>query len=105
MAKQRKVLPARRPRNAEASLLLRSAESLGRVIGTLQRQLDGNTRRPRTETSDRQERSAANNGSSGGRSTSRAKRAGAKTTRSSTGAVAAKRAASRKTGASKSRRG
>ena len=39
MAKQGKILPARRPRGEE-SLLLRSAESLGRVIGSLQRQLD-----------------------------------------------------------------
>lgn len=41
MAKQGKVLPARRQRDAaEPSVLLRSAESLGRVIGLLQRQLD-----------------------------------------------------------------
>lgn len=41
MAKQRKMLPARRPRNAaNGSMLIRSAESLGRVIGSLQRQLD-----------------------------------------------------------------
>jgi hypothetical protein len=40
MAKQgNKVLPARRPRGEE-SLLIRSAESLGKVIGRLQRQLD-----------------------------------------------------------------
>lgn len=44
MAKQGKVLPARRPRGKE-SLLIRSAESIGRVIGTLQRQLDGPTSR------------------------------------------------------------
>jgi hypothetical protein len=42
MAKQGKVLPARRQREREEpSVLLRSAESLGRVIGLLQRQLDG----------------------------------------------------------------
>ena len=42
MAKQRKVVRARMPRDRsrEESLLLRSAESLGRVIGILQRQLD-----------------------------------------------------------------
>ncbi len=46
MAKQGKVLPARRPREAaEDSLLIRSAESLGRVIGSLQRQLDTASRR------------------------------------------------------------
>ena len=41
MAKRGKVLPARRPREEDASILLRSAETIGRVIGTLQRQLDG----------------------------------------------------------------
>ena len=49
MAKQNKLLPVRKPRDRSAaeedSLLLRSAESLGRVIGALQRQLDGATRR------------------------------------------------------------
>ena len=44
MAKQGKILPARRPRQDE-SLLLRSAESLGRMIGSLQRQLDDATRK------------------------------------------------------------
>jgi hypothetical protein len=43
MAKQGKVLPARKPREEE-SLLLRSAESLGRMIGSLQRQLDDASR-------------------------------------------------------------
>lgn len=45
MAKQGKTLPARRPREMESSLFLRSAESLGRVIGTLQRQLDSAAKR------------------------------------------------------------
>ena len=53
MAKRRKAPPARPPVNGagvegageEHSLLLRSAESLGRVIGALQRQLDDATRR------------------------------------------------------------
>ena len=48
MAKRRKALPARPPTEGagdEHSLLLRSAESLGRVIGALQRQLDDATRR------------------------------------------------------------
>ena len=48
MAKHKRVLPARkqgdRSRDDE-SLLIRSAETLGRTIGTLQRQLDGATRR------------------------------------------------------------
>ena len=43
MAKQGKVLPARKSREEE-SLLLRSAESLGRMIGSLQRQLEDATR-------------------------------------------------------------
>src|SRR3954469_2579011 len=44
MPKQGKLLPARRRRDDPEdgdSILLRSAESIGRVIGTLQRQLDG----------------------------------------------------------------
>jgi hypothetical protein len=48
MAKQKRGLPSRKPRDRsrdDESLLLRSAESLGRVIGSLQRQLDGATRR------------------------------------------------------------
>lgn len=44
MAKQGRLLPARKPREDE-SLLLRSAETLGRMIGSLQRQLDDATRR------------------------------------------------------------
>ena len=48
MAKQSKMLPVRKPRGQSRdndSLLLRSAESLGRVIGELQRQLDRATAR------------------------------------------------------------
>jgi hypothetical protein len=48
MAKRKAVLRARKQRDRsrdDDSLLLRSAESLGRVIGALQRQLDGATRR------------------------------------------------------------
>jgi hypothetical protein len=48
MAKREKVLPARKPRDRardDESLLIRSAETLGRTIGSLQRQLDGATRR------------------------------------------------------------
>ena len=40
MARQQKKLPARRRNAVDESLLIRSAESLGRVIGSLQRQLD-----------------------------------------------------------------
>jgi hypothetical protein len=48
MAKREIVLRARKRRDRsrdDDSMLLRSAESLGRVIGALQRQLDGATRR------------------------------------------------------------
>jgi hypothetical protein len=48
MAKRTIVLRARKPRDRsrdDDSMLLRSAESLGRVIAALQRQLDGATRR------------------------------------------------------------
>jgi hypothetical protein len=49
MTKHGKALPARKPRERsrddDDSMLLRSAESLGRVIGALQRQLDHATRR------------------------------------------------------------
>jgi hypothetical protein len=39
MARQNKTLPARRQNATNDSLLIRSAESLGRMIGALQRQL------------------------------------------------------------------
>jgi hypothetical protein len=46
MAKRGKAQPARRPAGqVEESALLRSAEALGRMIGALQRQLDGATKR------------------------------------------------------------
>ena len=48
MARQERMLPARKPGDRsrdDGSMLLRSAESLGRVIGELQRQLDGATNR------------------------------------------------------------
>src|SRR4051812_35353030 len=46
MPKQGKALPARKQRESvDSSLLIRSAESLGRVIGSLQRQLDGASKR------------------------------------------------------------
>src|SRR5687767_8141677 len=47
MTKRRKVLPRKRRDvpSVDDSLLLRSAESLGRVIGALQRQLDDATKR------------------------------------------------------------
>lgn len=48
MAEHKRALPKRKPRDRsrdDDSLLLRSAESIGRVIGLLQRQLDGATKR------------------------------------------------------------
>jgi hypothetical protein len=46
MTKQGKALPVRRPpERFDDSALLRSAEALGRMIGALQRQLDGAARR------------------------------------------------------------
>jgi hypothetical protein len=49
MARQHRELPTRKLGDERSkddeSLLLRSAESLGRVIGALQRQLDGATKR------------------------------------------------------------
>ncbi len=48
MGKQKRALPSRKLRDRsrdDESVLLRSAESLGRVIGSLQRQLDGATKR------------------------------------------------------------
>ena len=55
MTKHKRALPARKPRGRsrddDESLLLRSAESLGRVIGALQRQLDGASRRLSTTAS------------------------------------------------------
>jgi hypothetical protein len=45
MAKHGKKLPLRRQREGvQDALLIRSAESLGRMIGSLQRQLDGATK-------------------------------------------------------------
>jgi hypothetical protein len=47
--RQTKVLPARKTAaSGDDSLLIRSAESLGRVIGSLQRQVRGTTKRMST---------------------------------------------------------
>jgi hypothetical protein len=86
MAKQKKMLPARKPRDRsrdDESLLLRSAESLGRVIGALQRQLDGATKRLSYSTGD------------GGVSTAKPRAARKSTSGTRTRATAAKRAPSR----------
>jgi hypothetical protein len=46
MAKpKRRVLRARKVRREDDSLLIRSAETLGRVIGSLQRQIHGGAKR------------------------------------------------------------
>lgn len=63
MAKRGKVLPARRQRErGEPSVLLRSAESLGRVIGLLQRQLDGASARISGERDAAERTVVSNNG-------------------------------------------
>jgi hypothetical protein len=104
MTKQKRALPTRKPRSRprdDESLLLRSAESLGRVIGSLQRQLDSATKRL----------SATANGAwatmpslpgekatrRGTRKRSAAKSAGAKNTRGGTARKAKKSAAAKKT--------
>src|ERR1700754_3599950 len=74
MTKQKKVLPARRqrdqPQNGD-SILLRSAESIGRVIGSLQRQLDN--ARTRLSGPDAKDRDAAARSSQNGRAKSTSK--------------------------------
>jgi hypothetical protein len=87
MAKRSKPLPAMTPRDRardDDSLLLRSAESLGRVIGALQRQLDGATRR--LARSNGSARATSNNHTS--RSRTRPVRKAAATTRQRTAATA-----------------
>jgi hypothetical protein len=52
MAKRgRRVLPARKKERDDDSLLIRSAESLGRVIGSLQRQVQSTSKRVSSVTS------------------------------------------------------
>src|SRR5690349_1115605 len=90
MAKQGKVLPARRSRERSAdddSILLRSAETIGRVIGSLQRQLDG----ARSRLSGFANDVPSNNGHGGLRS------GGTATTRKRSAAVQAKPAGKSKT--------
>lgn len=64
MTKQKKMLPARRLPAEETSILLRSAETIGRVIGTLQRQLDAT----RVRLSVMPDKEIASNGHNGSRS-------------------------------------
>ena len=106
MAKQKRALPKRKPRDRsrdEESLLLRSAESLGRVIGSLQRQLDSATKRLSATAGDAWDtfpllagEKAARRGTTKKRSAT-AKRAGAKNTKGAAGTKAKKSAAAKKT--------
>jgi hypothetical protein len=80
MARQGKTLPARQKQAIEKSLLIKSAESLGRMIGSLQRQLEA-ARQLTTRT----------NGKVNGRGSSSraaATKAGQKSSRQSTAAKA-----------------
>ena len=105
MAKQKRVLPSRKPRDRsrdDESLLLRSAESLGRVIGALQRQLDGATGRLSATASEAWDSIPP---LPGGKATRRGtrkrsattKRAGARKTTSAAGKKAKKAAGAKKT--------
>ncbi len=105
MAKQKRALPSRKPRDRardDESLLLRSAESLGRVIGSLQRQLDGATKRLSATAGDAWETIPSLTGEKATRRGTRkrsatTKRAGAKNTRSAAGNKAKKTTAAKKT--------
>jgi hypothetical protein len=90
MAKRKKLLPAHRGEAVDDSVLIRSAETLGRVIGSLQRQLDGAKKRVSNPADDAAGILAQGNGR-GGRSK------GADVTRAKTQGHA--RAASTKSGA------
>jgi hypothetical protein len=79
MARQRRALRARRAAERESSVFLRSAESLGRVIGLLQRQLDNVSRRtasasPETSTPPRRKNGDARAPKNGAPSEPKAKR-------------------------------
>ena len=74
MAKRRRALPARKQRDRsrdDDSVLLRSAESLGRLIGLLQRQLEGATRRLSTDAGRPPARKRATASNTGTRTTKR----------------------------------
>jgi len=86
MAKQGKLLPARRQRDQTQdvdSILFRSAESIGRLIGTLQRQLDS----ARHEIA-----SFSNNGNSGSRTDQNVRRKHTRTMPKAKASVAVARA-------------
>jgi hypothetical protein len=113
MAKREKVLPARKQRDRsreDESLLMRSAENLGRMIGTLQRQLDGAGKRL-SETADDVRESLPDMPLGGGRDVSRksgAKRkkktsTGTKKTAARTSAARSSASGARKTKSSRKR--
>ncbi len=101
----KRALPSRKPRDRsrdDESLLLRSAESLGRVIGSLQRQLDDATRRLSATASGAWDRipplpgeKATRRGTKKRSATT--KRAGTKNTRGAAGKKAKKTAGAKKT--------
>jgi hypothetical protein len=100
-----KVLPARKPAASrdEDSLLTRSAESLGRVIGSLQRQMQGTTKRLSNAAEDAVDALPDLPQLGRGAASGTRKRTGARKTAGSaksggarTGATARKRAAGRK---------
>lgn len=87
MAKHGKALPLRRQREGvEDALLIRSVESLGRMIGSLQRQLEESSRKGHgaRSTADRKSKRAAKSAAAGkttGRSRSGASRKTSKSSR------------------------
>ncbi len=110
MAKQGKVLQARRQRTrSEGSVLLRSAESLGRMIGSLQRQLDNAARRLGHSVDNAADRSnpSGNNGHTGKaakRERTRETRVTAKTKRANGKSASASRKAATASAAKKTRK-
>ena len=98
MAKQRKLLSARRANPVDNSLLIRSAESLGRMIGSLQRQLDA----ARQLTVRSHGKTPRANGKAG---TGRRAASGGTKRKTTTKTAAAKTAAARKAATGSSRRG
>jgi hypothetical protein len=99
MARHGKALPARKPRDRsrdDASVLLRSAESLGRVIGTLQRQLDSATGR-RASTADDVMKDGGTGNGTGVPKNGKSVRKTATSRRAAPSAGTRKRASSRKT--------
>jgi hypothetical protein len=84
MAKQRKLLPAHRREAVDDSVLIRSAETLGRMIGSLHRQLDSAKKRFSSPADDGVKRiplrANGHNGGTGSADVTRAKPQGRKRT-------------------------